>query len=646
ENQRRKNKQTDASTKKEAEKIAKKIRDIIYPLVIRRSRIDLEEIEEYKKDIQQQKISFPKVHNPILLDYSLGSLEKLYVKTLEKISSEDKRNSFKGTRYKPVVYVKNFEKYKKSIEEQFGEFHLFKEAQQNLSRFMRHLLVRRFESSMFAFRTTLEYMIHSSENILKWMEARITVPIFKQGYLPDIEDFYETTIDNTSVVFNELAFDEAIEKLQNKGLFEIPENEISVEFKSDLEHDIKILKTIYNEWFEQQLEDPKLQSFKTIIKEMLQQEPNRKIVVFSEFSDTVNYLYDNLKNDFRVFKFTSADANDKNRRIIQLNFDAGISDEQQQNDFDILVATDAISEGYNLHRAGAIFNYDIPYNPTRVIQRVGRINRINRKVFDELFIYNYFPTETGEKETQTRQISTLKMAMIHALLGEDTRILTSDEELQAFFKERYQAEMAKSEERSWENKYLNFYKSLPQQVIEEALKIPSRVRIKRTVSKDCQGVLVFGKKGENAVFRLGESAVSDKNVTAQEALMLLEAEIAENASNVSEKFDEIYQFVKRNLFQQLMAVKPDKKKSDACNKISLALQLKHTTNTDYFNDLLKVIQANALPAIYLKTINKTKISEIDKIMTLIPYSYIETILMQIKEVEESAETIIVAEEFV
>lgn len=647
ENQRRKNKRTDTSTKKEAEKIAKKIRDIIYPLVIRRSRIDLEEIEEYKKDIQQQKISFPRVHDPILLDYSLGSLEKLYVKTLEKISSEDKRNCFKGTRYKPVVYVKNFEKYKKNIEEQFGEFHLFKEAQQNLSQFMRHLLVRRFESSMFAFRTTLEYMIRSSENILKWMEHRKAVPIFKQGYLPDIDDFYDTTIDNTSLIFNELAFDEVIEKLQNKGLFEIPENEISVEFKNDLEHDIKILKTIYNEWFEQQQwDDPKLLSFKAIINEMLQQEPNRKIVVFSEFSDTVNYLYENLKSEFRVFKFTSADANDKNRRIIQLNFDAGVPDEQQQNDYDILVATDAISEGYNLHRAGAIFNYDIPYNPTRVIQRVGRINRINRKVFDELYIYNYFPTETGEKETQTRQISTLKMAMIHALLGEDTRILTSDEELQAFFKERYKAELEKFEERSWENQYLNFYKSLPQQVIEEALKIPSRVRIQRTDSKNCQGVLVFGKKGENAIFRLGESPIKDKNLTAQEALLLLEAEHTENATTVSETFEEIYQFVKRNLFQQLLMVKQDKKKNDAINKISLAIQLKHTTNVDYFNDLLKVIQANALPAIYLKTINKTKISEIDKIMTLIPYSYLETILAQIKEIEESTETIIVAEQFV
>lgn len=54
-------------------------------------------------------------------------------------------------------------------------------------------------------------------------------------------------------------------------------------------------------------------------------------------------------------------------------------------------------------------------------------------MFDKLFIYNYFPTEIGEAETRTKQISTLKMDMIHAIMGEDTKILTSDEELRTYF---------------------------------------------------------------------------------------------------------------------------------------------------------------------------------------------------------------------
>src|SRR3989344_3600988 len=73
----------------------------------------------------------------------------------------------------------------------------------------------------------------------------------------------------------------------------------------------------------------------------------------------------------RVFKYSSEDASDENKRIIRANFDAGLEESKQSDDFDVIIATDAISEGFNLHRAGTVINYDIPYNPTRVIQRVG-----------------------------------------------------------------------------------------------------------------------------------------------------------------------------------------------------------------------------------------------------------------------------------
>ena len=71
---------------------------------------------------------------------------------------------------------------------------------------------------------------------------------------------------------------------------------------------------------------------------------------------------------------------------IEANFDASYK-KTQQNKFQILLATDKMSEGHNLNRAGLVINYDIPWNPTRVIQRVGRINRIGKKVFQQLYIF-------------------------------------------------------------------------------------------------------------------------------------------------------------------------------------------------------------------------------------------------------------------
>ena len=121
------------------------------------------------------------------------------------------------------------------------------------------------------------------------------------------------------------------------------------------------------------------------MENQLKSDKKRKIIVFSEFSDTANYLFNNIKKEFKCFLYTSKQStNKKLKDEIKNNFDASVILNKQKNDYDILIATDAISEGFNLHRAGTIFNYDIPYNPTRVVQRFGRINRINKK-----FLMNY-----------------------------------------------------------------------------------------------------------------------------------------------------------------------------------------------------------------------------------------------------------------
>jgi hypothetical protein len=74
-----------------------------------------------------------------------------------------------------------------------------------------------------------------------------------------------------------------------------------------------------------------------------------------------------------------------------------------------------------------VINFDIPWNPVRVIQRLGRINRISKKVFDELNIVNFFPTEFGSTLVKSREIAMNKMFLIHAALGEDSKIFDIDE---------------------------------------------------------------------------------------------------------------------------------------------------------------------------------------------------------------------------
>lgn len=646
----REKKKTDEEVKREANGIAQTIRSIISPLVVRRSRLDLEEIPEYKEDLKQQKIKTVVPNDPILLEYNLGGLEELYLTTLEKISPEDKETAqryFRASRYEPTKYiVENLRKeFENELKKKYEvELNLLVGRQKNISAFMRKLLVRRFESSVEAFRQSLNYMIISSEHLLSWVKKRNKVPVYKKGYLPNVEDFYETDDDNLLV-----EIEDKFDKFTERGFFEIDMKYIKDEFLQDVQADLLLLQEIQEEWFGKENKvkhDPKIESFKTILCEMKQRDPKRKIVVFTEFADTANYLGDILKNaGLPIFKYTSADASPANKDTIRSNFDAGYKIELQQNDYHILIATDAISEGYNLHRAGAIFNYDIPYNPTRVIQRIGRINRINKKMFDELYIYNYFPTDVGEAETRTKEISTLKMAMIHAIMGEDTKALTKDEQLQAFFKDRYNKELNKSEETSWDSKYrklLNQLKGTDQ--YNEALKITHRAKTGRK-SDVANGVLLFGKKGNDFVFKLGQSPTEQPSMlTAEQALSLFEANIDEEAFETSKGFDAVYQNVKLHLFRGTTADKNEKERLNALAKVKLVKQSK-CVDSDYLEDLVRVIESDGLSGYELRYINKLTPKEFANLPKEIDQSYLNRIITTSNSVDDGEEVLILAEEF-
>ena len=646
----REGKKTDDEVKKEAQKIASKIRSIIAPLVIRRSRLDLEEIDEYKDDLKHQGIEPLIPNDPEELSYNLGEIQNLYLSTLQLISPDDKEivgAKFLAARYNPIKYV-NHEKFKDletllQKEYDIENLNLLIGRQNNIADFMRKLLVRRFESSVASFKESLSFMINSSQHILDWVDKSGNVPIFKKGNLPSVKDFYNTSDDKILV-----RIDEKFEKYKNKGFFEIPIKFLKEEFTKDIKADIKLLKSIQLDWFGKDNAvkfDPKLESFKKILREMKMNEPTRKIVVFSEFADTVNYLGEALKNeDLGIMKYTSGDASFNNKETIRANFDAGYKN--QKNDYHILIATDAISEGYNLHRAGAIINYDIPYNPTRVIQRIGRINRINKKMFDELFIYNYFPSEIGENETRTKEISTLKMAMIHAIMGEDTKALTKEEELQAFFKARYSEEVRSIEEKSWDTPYrekLNQVKGT--QAYKDALEIVLRSRIQRKINKGLgDGVLIFGKKGNDYVFKFGNKTEENTQfLTAEEALKMFSALPEEEAYATSEKFDTIYQKVKSQLFGNDIIDDKSKDRLAAMAKIKGIKKLK-VLDDDYVKDLIRVIENDSLAGYEIRYINKIKPSDYKKLQDVIKQSYINRLVESINSVDEGNEVLILAEE--
>lgn len=646
-------KSSDKTTKMRVKQVADEIRNMLSPLVIRRSRLDLEAIDEYKEDLEQQKISFPEVKDPEILEYNLGDLSNLYKETLEIIAPEDEESGFIGARYKPTSYIKDFEKYRERIAKEMGiDENLLKQIQVNLALFMRRLLVRRFESSMFAFQSTLDSLIIQSEIIRDWYTKLGKVPIYKKGNLPDVDSLMESAGEDLDEDLKGVILEKELEDHIEKGLWLIDQKELRKSFIEHVGKDIKILKAVREKWFGKGFSnDPKLEHFGAILQKQLKHDAGRKIVVFTEFADTADYLFKALKDKLRIFKYSAHDVSETNKRTIRENFDAG--NKIQKDDYDVLIATDAISEGFNLHRAGTVFNYDIPYNPTRVIQRVGRINRINKKVFDELYIYNFFPTATGEEETRIRQIATLKIAMIHALFGEDTKVLTKDEELESYFAKQVREALKNEEELSPEAKFENYIKNLRSsqpEVIDQAMRIPKRCRIKRTVKKERAGVVIFGKKGEEHAFKYGTKPEECVSLGAADALRLFEASVSENGEKPSAHFEKIYAQMCKRLFSKKTEVAMDRGKTEAINKVE-ALKTKFPEKKDYLEDLLYVMrELDALPDRYAKFIRAIDLKNIaddfKELQKEVPHMYLVNIIEREKQIDEGKESLILSEELI
>lgn len=665
-------KDTALRIKLQLQDIAKRIRNIMEPIVIRRSRIDLEKITEYRKDLKKQKISYSIVEPPIRKEYYLGSQSQLYLNTLYTIEKDNKITDDRmpdntpqliGTRYNPLNYIIDNKSFLSRLKKEYPHIdpESLQTAQINLAKLMKKLLVARFESSVYAFQKTLESMLSSMENMKNYYLKINRVPVFKRGALPEIDMLLKNVDEETLNAIDEYCFETELAKFYEKDLFFINKEELNDNYLPDLDNDIDLLRKIHNEWFGKGFpQDPKLESLIKDIKRQLAAEPQRKIVLFSEYADTVSYLFDKIIEDgsVRVISHFSG-LGEKNLKTIRRNFDA--SHPNQQNDYDLLIATDALSEGVNLNRAGTVFNYDIPYNPTRVIQRVGRINRIGKKLFDKLFIYNYFPTDIGEDEIRKKQISTLKKAMIDALLGEDTKVLTDEEELNSYFNEKFYDALVQDEQESWDAQYqeeLYYIKQQHPELVELARLIPHRSRIRRksrpanlvnSIPVYPSSVLIFGKKSDEFTFRLGISPDESLPLAPDEALALFKAQPDEKPHQVSPNFEAIYQNAKKNLVKTKLSVSGIT--TQTINKIEY-LKDNCPAKRDYFQDLYTVAKdLRNLPEYAEKFIrsidltNSTLPNRIEELEAMIPHDYLAKIITTARKIADGKETLILSEEF-
>ena len=634
--------------KNDLKKLSQELRLLIEPVIIRRSRIDLQQIKEYADDLKSQNISFPDVEGPLLIEYDLGSIKEQYINTLVKLTKPEEDAGFIGARYMSATYLLNPDNFINKYEHFFDETDL-RQAQRNLAAFMKRLLVTRFESSKYAFKTTLENIIQSYTNIIKWWDNGY-VPILKKGTLHNPEDIDLNELFENIEKANNGEYD--VDKIK-KIAVPVPVEMFDKKFIIDVKNDLKLLSEIFTEWFVNGTigDDPKLIKVKSEINKLLKQNKNRKIVIFSSYADTATWVKNQLElHGFNRILLYTGSSKASDRTVITQNFDASLKKSEQKDNYDIIVATDALSEGFNLHRAGIVINYDIPYNPTRVVQRIGRINRINKKVFDKIFILNFFPTDIGASITNIKNIATLKMLLINSIVGSDTKTLTPDEDLQSYFKKVYNEADESGNEPSWDNEFKNIYNSIKhnQQLINEVMGIPERTRIIRT-NRDTEIAISFAKRGNGILFALANKTDEEASiVSSEEVLKYFKADFDEKSLSGDNELDSKFEILRKKIMEPHKLPKIEGNRAKA-QKIIQYLKENYRQERDYLSDLFEVINRyddlsdGELKYIaQLDLINLTQ--TVDELKKLITPHYIGVIKERAEAIDRVTEVIMFTED--
>ena len=405
-----------SGTARKAAELYAEVRDkVIEPLTVRRTRTDLLEHELYAKDLAQQGIVFPEVSTPKKLLYPLESrLNKLYDETIRLI--QDKKDGLQYMRYRAIEFMKS----EHAKDYQRPEF-----ISSLLARIMKSLLIKRLDSSFYAFHCTLQRFVKASDAMLNMVANNriIIAPNHK------VEDYIREEDED------ELLKKLAEEQFTDPGIKVLLKEDFESGFIEGLRSDHNILKDMKQQWERvvANEEDPKLENFLSVLEPELlskNQNPEQKLVIFSESLDTTDYLKEKLQPKQNVLSINSKNR-DSLRNEIQRNFDANIPMKQQSSDYNVIITTEVLAEGVNLHRANTILNYDTPWNATRLMQRIGRINRIGTKA-SRIYIYNFFPTEKVEDDIQLQRKAMVKLQAFHSALGEDSQIYSADEQVETF----------------------------------------------------------------------------------------------------------------------------------------------------------------------------------------------------------------------
>ena len=388
------------------------IAQVLTPIFIRRRRKDIVDLYGDTATINGEPVAFPtpKLSN---LEYRL---DRVYAKAGDFTELLGALKNHEAVRYNPTEYLKPEHR---ADQRYLGLFR----ARGRIAGMIRYLLFKRLESSIEAFRSTLTFIAHSNRSFKAALEA---------GYVPV-----------GSVATNLLAgqnFDpeEALiilqrEEAKRSGRHTFPAADFDVErWVTDLDADHEVLNNLLN-----RIEDigPQDDDKLARLRTFLDSTNDEKVLVFSEAETTVDYLYEQLNPDGKdraIAKLSGSNRDQRAGIVGRFAPQANLQDRErlQGGEIRLLLATDVVSEGQNLQDCARVLNYDLHWNPVRIIQRFGRVDRIGSP-YDEIYLHNMLPdADLDENLGLTGRLSD-RIQAFHDLIGLDNRLLSEEEQLNA-----------------------------------------------------------------------------------------------------------------------------------------------------------------------------------------------------------------------
>lgn len=487
------------------------IRDkVLRNVMIRRTRNEI--MEYYKDDLERQGLKFPELNSPDKIIYTYDTeIEAVFNHTIEIIKS------LNYARYKPLTYLEEVPK----------EIASLLISQKNMSGFMKSVLVKRLESSFEAFKKTLNRFIKSYVKFIEMCKAG-------EIYISKKIDVYDLLDNGDDEKLMELVEEDLVQHYKIEAF--------KKEFIPALRHDLLLLKELQDQW-EEIIEDPKkeqfLSEFKTNEKLI-----DKKIIIFTESKETAEYVGEYLELYYpQKILVYSGQGSRSSRQEIEANYNPNYAYDKKDN-IKFLVTTDVLAEGINLHRSNVIINYDLPWNPTKVMQRVGRINRVGTE-HEKIYVFNFFPTAQANAELPLEENIMLKIQAFHDTLGEDFKYLSEDEEVSShnLYKKLNSKESIEAEENQEESelKYLSIIRYIrdnDEELYEKIKNLPRKSKSGRIYTKiEKNKTVTFLKKGGLKKFFLTDGNDSNEIYFLQ-AMKCLEVKKDEKKIKVSKEYFE------------------------------------------------------------------------------------------------------------